>query len=175
MAWDIDPFHTLVEFSVRHLTIMTVKGRFPDVHGTIHLDPQYPEHCRVKAQIETASIHTGSSQRDAHLRSADFFEVAKYPTITFESTLIKPMGQNRSILNGDLSLHGVTKPVSMSVMYTGHTRDPFTNAWRVGLCGATMIDRREFCMKYNERNGVGALIVGYEVRIDINIEAVQME
>lgn len=173
MPWEIDPFHTLVEFSVRHLAITTVKGRFPDVHGTIHLDPQYPEQCWVKAQVETGSIHTGAAQRDAHLRSADFFEVAKYPTITFESTLVKPLSQDRSILNGNLTLHGVTKPVSMYAMYTGHSRDPITNAWRVGLCAAAMIDRRDFCMKYDQRSSTGALVVGYEVRIDINIEAVQ--
>jgi polyisoprenoid-binding protein YceI len=174
MAWEIDPFHSLVEFSVRHLAITTVKGRFSEVHGTIHLDPQYPERCWVKAQVETASIQTGAPQRDAHLRSADFFEVARYPTISFESTQVRPQDQNRAILDGNLTLHGVTKPVSFYVMYTGQSQDPFTGGWRAGLCASTMIDRREFCMSYNQKSNMGALIVGYEVRIDVTVEAVFM-
>lgn len=174
MAWEIDPFHSLVEFSVRHLSITTVKGRFSEVHGTIHLDPQYPERCWVKAQVEAASIQTGAAQRDAHLRSADFFEVARYPTISFESTQVRPQDQNRAILDGNLTLHGVTRPVSFYVMYTGQSQDPFTGGWRAGLCASTMIDRREFCMSFNQKTSMGALIVGYEVRIDISVEAVYM-
>ncbi|MBO0795191.1 MAG: YceI family protein [Ktedonobacteraceae bacterium] len=173
MAWEIDPMHSTVEFSVRHLMINTVKGHFPNVRGTIHLDTKYPELSWVKAQVEAASISTFAPQRDAHLRSADFFEVARYPTITFESTLIKPVSPNRCYLNGNLSLHGQTRPVTFAVEYTGHNRDMYTDAWRIGLSAVTVIDRRQFGITYNPEYVGGGLIIGNEVRIEIHVEAVQ--
>lgn len=170
MAWEIDPFHTSVEFSVKHLMISTVKGRFRTVRGTLHLDPKQPANSSVQAQVEAASIDTGVAQRDAHLRSADFFEVAKYPNITLVSRQIRLVSQNRCVLTGDLTLHGVTKPVQFHVEFTGRARDIFTDAWRVGMYAVTMIDRRDFGMDFNQMK-TGIAFVGYEVRIDINLEA----
>lgn len=170
MAWEIDPFHTSVEFSVKHLMISTVKGRFRTVHGTLHLDPKQPANSWVQAKIEAASIDTGVAQRDAHLRSADFFEVAKYPEITLISRKIQLVSQNRCILTGDLTLHGVTRSVQFHVEFTGRARDIFTDGWRVGLYAAAMIDRRSFGMDFNQMK-TGIALVGYEVRIDINLEA----
>src|SRR5579859_5958681 len=148
MAWEIDRFHSLVEFSVQHLKVATVKGRFTEVQGTIELDPQYPERSSVKAQIMTNSIHTGAPQRDVHLRTADFFEIARYPTITFESAQVKHIDRNHFTVKGNLSLHGIKRPIQLRVIYTGLSQDMLTEAWRVGLRANTVIDRRDFGMTF---------------------------
>lgn len=173
MAWEIDPFHTLVEFSVVHLMINIVKGRFKEVRGSIHLDVQQPENSWVKAQINAASIDTGVAPRDGHLRSADFFDVARYPLITFESTAVQQTGEKSSVVIGNLTLHGVTHPVSFQTKFTGYTRDPETGGWRVGISALGTIDRRIFDMQFN-RLTEGVALVGNEARIELHIEAVQM-
>jgi polyisoprenoid-binding protein YceI len=172
MSWEIDPYHSVVEFSVKHLMISTVKGRFNDVHGTINLNPQYPDQSSVTANIQTASLNTGMPQRDAHLRSADFFDAVKYPSITFTSTQIKTVGQNRCIIAGNLSLHGVTKSISLQTTYTGQSPDPATDAWRIGLYATTVFDRRDFGMTFKQDKG-GVAVISYEARIDLHIEALQ--
>jgi polyisoprenoid-binding protein YceI len=173
MPWEIDPFHTLVEFSVVHLMINIVKGRFKEVHGSIYLDTQHPENSWVKAQVNTASIDTGVAPRDGHLRSADFFDAVKYPLITFESTSVQQTGEKSSVVTGNLSLHGVTRPVSFQTKFTGYVRDPETNGWRIGLSATSTIDRRMFDMHFN-RLIEGVALVGNEARIELHIEAVQM-
>ncbi|GCE18561.1 YceI family protein [Dictyobacter kobayashii] len=172
MAWEIDRFHSLVEFSVQHLMISTVKGKFTEVYGTIETDPQYPERSSVRAQIIANSIHTNAPQRDVHLRTADFFEATKYPTITFNSTAIKHIDTNRFIVGGDLSMHGVTRPVQLRTLYTGINQDHLTNAWRIGLRANTIIDRRNFGMTYGETNKAGIALAGNEIHIDIFLEAI---
>ncbi|HEY1350445.1 MAG TPA: YceI family protein [Ktedonobacteraceae bacterium] len=173
MPWEIDPFHTLVEFSVVHLMINVVKGRFKEVHGSIHLDIQQPENSWVKAQVTTASIDTGVAARDGHLRSADFFEAVKYPLISFESTSVQQTGEKTSIVTGNLCLHGVTRPISFQAKFTGHTRDPQTGGWRIGLAATGTIDRRLFDMHFN-RLIEGVAMVGHEAHIEMHIEATQM-
>lgn len=172
MPWEIDPFHTLVEFSVVHLKINIVKGRFKEVHGTLHLDIQKPENSWVKAQVNTASIDTGVAARDGHLRSADFFEATKYPTIIFESAAIEQTSETTSVVTGNLTLHGVTHAVSFQAKFTGYTRDADTHGWRVGLTATSVIDRRTFDMNFN-RLAEGVALVGNEARIKLYIEAVQ--
>lgn len=172
MPWEIDPFHTLVEFSVVHLKINVVKGRFKEAHGSIHLDVQNPEQSWVKAQVNAATIDTGVLPRDGHLRSADFFEVAKYPLITFESTAIKQSGERNAIVTGNLTLHGVTAPVSFECTFTGYTRDPEVGGWRIGIFARGSLDRRTFHMRFN-RLIEGVALVGYETRLELHIEAVQ--
>lgn len=173
MAWEIDPFHTLVEFSVVHLKINIVKGRFKEVRGSLHLDTQQPGNSWVKAQVTTASLDTSVAARDGHLRSADFFEAAKYPTITFESTAVEQTGEASSIVTGNLTLHGVTRAVNFQTKFTGYTRDAETKSWRVGLTALGVIDRRQFNMHFN-RIVEGTAIVGNEARIKMYIEALQM-
>lgn len=173
MAWEIDPFHTLVEFSVVHLKINIVKGRFKEVRGSLHLDIQHPENSWVKAQVNTASIDTGVSARDGHLRSADFFEAVKYPTILFESTSVEQTGETTGIVTGNLTLHGVTRAVTFQAKFTGYTRDAETRGWRVGLTATTVVDRRNFDMYFNNRVE-GVAMVGNEARIKLYIEALQM-
>jgi polyisoprenoid-binding protein YceI len=174
MSWEIDPFHSLVEFSVQHLKVAAIRGRFTEVHGSIALDLQKLERSWVKAEIVTDSIHTGAPQRDIHLRTADFFEVARYPTITFESTQVKHIDSGRFIIEGNLSLHGVTRPVQLRAIYTGVSQDMLTEAWRMGLRAITVIDRRDFGMNYNQ-NKAGIALVGSEIYVDMIIEAVLME
>jgi polyisoprenoid-binding protein YceI len=173
MSWEIDPYNSLIEFSARHLMIATIKGRFNDVHGTIELHSQYPERSSVTAQIQTDSLNTGMAQRDAHLRSSDFFEVTKYPLISFKSTRIKVVGQNRAIIEGDLSLHGVTKSISLQTTYTGANPDPFTDAWRIAMHAVTVFDRRNFGMTFKQ-DYKGITVIGYETRIELHIEALQV-
>lgn len=173
MAWEIDPFHTLVEFSVVHLKINIVKGRFKEVRGSLHLDIQYPENSWVKAQVNTASIDTGVAARDGHLRSADFFDVVKYPTIVFESVLVEQTGETTGKVTGNLTLHGITRQVTFDAKFTGYTRDAETRGWRVGLSATAVIDRRHFDMFFNKR-AEGVVLVGNEARIEMFIEAVQM-
>ncbi len=173
MAWEIDPTHSLVEFSVAHLMISVVKGRFMDLGGSIYLDPQRPENSWVKVAVKSDSIQTGVPQRDAHLRSADFFSVAKYPTITFASTNVELVDQNHSMMTGNLSLLGVTRSVPFRVEYRGLNRDPLTSAWRVGMCATTTIDRRDFGMTFDQQTG-GVFLVGYRIHLEINAEAVLM-
>lgn len=173
MAWEIDPFHTLVEFSVVHLKINIVKGRFKEVRGSLHLDTQQPENSWVKAQVNTASIDTGVAARDGHLRSADFFEAVKYPTIAFESTALERTGETTSLVTGNLTLHGVTRPVTFQAKFTGYTRDVDTKGWRVGLTATGVVDRRMFDMNFN-RLIEGSAMVGNEARVKLYIEAVQM-
>lgn len=173
MPWEIDPFHTLVEFSVVHLAINIVKGRFKEVRGSLHLDIQQPENSWVKAHVNAASIDTGVAPRDGHLRSADFFDVVKYPTIAFESTAIQRTGDTSSVVTGNLTLHGVTQPVSFQAKFTGYTRDPETGGWRIGLTATACVDRRTFGMHFS-RLIEGIAMVGNEARIELHIEAVQM-
>lgn len=173
MPWEIDPFHTLVEFSVVHLMINIVKGRFKEVRGSIHLDVQHPEKSWVKAQVNAASIDTGVAARDGHLRSADFFEVAKYPAITFESTAVQQTGEKSSLVTGDLTLHGITCSISFHTKFTGYTRDPETGGWRMGLTATGTLDRRMFHMRFN-RLAEGIAIVGHETLVELHMEAIQM-
>lgn len=175
MTWIIDPLHTLVEFSVVHLKISLVKGRFYEVRGSIHLDFQQPERSWVKAQVNTASISTGVAARDNHLRSADFFDVAQYPTIDFESTSIRQTGARTGIVTGNLSLHGVTRVVSFQATFGGSTPDFESDSWRLGMSAKGSIDRRVFNIQYNQLVKGGVVLIGDQINIEIYMEAVQME
>lgn len=172
MAWEIDPFHTLIEFSVVHLNINIVKGRFKEVHGTLHLDIQQPQNSWIKAQVNAASIDTGLPARDGHLRSADFFDTTKYPMMEFESVTIEPTGEITSKVTGNLTLHGVTRMVTFQAKYMGHIRDAETQGWRVGLYATTVIDRRHFAMSFNKQVD-GVMSVGNEARLELFLEALQ--
>jgi len=171
MTWEIDPAHSSIEFSVTHLAITNVKGRFTEMAGTLYLDPEQPTHSWVKAQVNSASVQTGTPRRDAHIRSADFFDTTKFPTIAFQSTQVKPIDQTHCVLDGNLSLRGVTRVVSFQVGYTGRGKDPLTGAWRVGLFARTTIDRRDFGITFNQINE-GIMLVGHTVWIEMSIEAI---
>ena len=171
MYWDIDPYNTLVEFSVKHLMINVVKGRFNEVQGSIYLDTQEPENSWVKASVNTASLSTGSEQRNMHLRSADFFDTEHYPIITFESTRVRRIGVQSGVVIGNLTIRGITHTVSFQTDFNGYARDPFSDGWRLGLLSVATIDRRMFGMHFNQVFDSGISLVGYDTRIELCIEA----
>ncbi len=173
MIFRIDPFHSLVEFSVKHLKISLVKGSFSDVRGTVTLDPQHPEQSSIAAEVAVESIYTGASRRDAHLRSANFFDAVAYPLITFISNRVHLVDASRCLLSGDLSLHGSTQPITFRAAYTGIERDPLTDFWRIGLSATTLIDRRAFGMHFNLKIADGIAVVGNETQITIYLEAIE--
>jgi polyisoprenoid-binding protein YceI len=175
MLWEIDPDHTLVEFSVRHLAINLVKGRFSEVQGTIYLDTNQPENSWVKAMVNAASIYTGNAQRDAHLRSADFFDVEQYPNITFESVRVRRTGMKSCTVVGNLTIHGIARTVSFNTDFTGYARDPMNDKWKLGMTAAGQIDRRTFHMQFNQVIDIGISLIDYETGIELRIEATQVE
>src|SRR5215831_1594470 len=170
-TWNIDPAHTTVEFSVRHMMISNVKGQFEKVSGTIAANGSDPNSVQISAVIDATSINTRVEKRDAHLKSAAFLDVNKYPTITFKSTKVEPDGPNKWRVTGDLTLHGVTKPVVLEVETAAPIKDP-TGKSRVGETATTEIDRKDFGVVWNKPLETGGVLVGDEVSIAIEVEAV---
>lgn len=168
--WQLDPAHTLVEFAAKHLMITTVKGRFTDVSGTIHMDEANPAASSVDAVIKAGSIDTRTDQRDAHLKSADFLEVERYPEITFKSTKVERAGDGQYRVMGNLTIHGVTKQVVLDVHDEGRTKDPWGGE-RAGFSATTRIDRRDFGLTWNQVIESGGVVVSNEIRITIEVEA----
>jgi polyisoprenoid-binding protein YceI len=171
-SWTIDPAHTEVGFSVKHLMISTVRGRFADVRGTIQLEGDDLTRASVEAEIATASIDTRQEQRDAHLRSADFFEVEKYPTITFRSTSVERIKADRYRIVGELTIRGVTREVILEATDEGRGRDPWGGE-RLGFSANATIDRREFGLTWNQALETGGVLVSNEIKISIDVEAVK--
>ena len=171
-TWNIDPAHTTVEFSVRHMMISNVKGQFEKLSGTIAANGNDPNSVQISAVIDAASINTRVEKRDAHLKSAAFLDVDKYPTITFKSTKLEPNGSNKWKVTGDLTLHGVTKPVVLEVETTAPIKDP-SGKTRTGASATTKIDRKDFGVTWNKPMETGGVLVGDEVSIAIEVEAVQ--
>src|SRR6266496_1287089 len=130
--WQFDPYHTQVEFTAKHLGMMKVRGNFLEVSATGYIDPDHPEASSVEVTIQTASIRTHNPQRDNDLRSSNFLETDKYPTITFKSTKIEPAGQDHYTLTGDLTIKGNTRPVTLSVVKYGEFNDPNMMGHRIG-------------------------------------------
>jgi polyisoprenoid-binding protein YceI len=171
-TWSIDPAHTHVEFAVRHMMVATVKGRFAEVEGTIVLDEANPGESRVEARIPAASIDTREERRDAHLRSADFLDAENHPYLTFRSTRVESNGRGRFTAHGDLTIRGVTRPVTLEGEYLGTNNSPF--GFRVaGFSAATRINRSDFGLNWNAALETGGLMVADEVKIALEIEAVQ--
>jgi polyisoprenoid-binding protein YceI len=170
-TWQIDPSHTHVEFAVRHLMISTVKGRFGDVQGLVTMAGNDVSTATADVTIGVESIDTREPQRDAHLRSADFFDVEKFPTLTFKSRRVVPHANGNFALVGDLTLHGVTREVAFDVTSEGSGRDPWGNE-RAGFSAKTTISRRDFGLTWNQLLETGGFAVGDEVKISIDTELV---
>jgi polyisoprenoid-binding protein YceI len=170
-TWQIDPKHSTAEFAVRHMMITTVKGHISGLEGTINLDERDPTSSTVDASLDAATIDTREPQRDAHLRSADFFDVAQFPRIAFRSTRVEPAGDGYRI-TGDLTMHGVTREVVLDATLVGRQRDPWGSE-RAGITAAAQIDRRDFGLTWNQALEAGAVLVGNDVRITIDVEAVR--
>ena len=171
-TWKFDPFHTQVEFSAKHLGMMTVRGHFAEVNATGEIHPDDPERTRVEATINTSSIRTHNEQRDKDLRSSNFLEIDKYPTMTFKSTKIEPAGQDKYTLTGDLTIKGVTQPVPLQLTFEGGATDPWGGV-RVGFSAKAEIDREAFGLSWNQALETGGVLVGKKATIEIEAEAVK--
>jgi polyisoprenoid-binding protein YceI len=171
-TWKIDPSHSAVGFSVRHMVVSKTRGRFLKWSGEIRFDPANPAASSVEVNIDPGSIDTADAQRDAHLRSADFFDVEKYPTASFRSTKVEDHGGNRYSILGDLTIHGVTRPVVLEATYEGSGKDPWGGE-RAGFLASTSIDRRDFGLQWNQALETGGLLVGEKVDLTLEIEAIR--
>lgn len=172
MAWEIDPVHSQAVFSVKHLMITTVRGQFNVLRGKLDIDEQQPENSWVEAEVDAASIDTRDEKRDAHLRSPDFFDAEKYPTITFKSTKVESVGNNEYRVTGNLTMHGVTKEVTFAAEYSGQLKDPY-GLQRAGLSAKTTINRKDFDLNWNAVLETGGVAVSDIVTIEIDLAAVQ--
>ena len=174
-TWNIDPVHSTVEFTVRHMTISSVRGQFDKVAGTITAKDKDPSSVSIEATIDTASIDTRSSDRDADLKSANFLDVAKYPTMTFKSKKIEAAGPGKWKVIGDLTLHGVTREVTLDVEGPrGPIKDPWGNT-RAGAFATTTVSRKAFGLTWNKMIETGGAVVGDAVAVTINVEAVKQK
>lgn len=171
-VWTIDPAHTLVEFTVRHMMIARVKGRFAALKGTVELDESNATQSAVEVTIDASSIDTRQDDRDAHLRSADFLDVEDHPTIEFRSTRFEEAGGNQYRVVGDLTIRGVTREVVIDATEEGRAQDPWGNQ-RIGVSGETVIDRRDYGLTWNQALETGGVLVGTEVRISLEVELVK--
>ena len=170
-TWKFDPFHTQVEFSAKHLGMMTVRGHFAEVTAGGSIDPEHPEKSQVEATINTASIRTHNEQRDKDLRGSNFLEIEKYPTIHFKSTKLELDGDDKATLTGDLTIKGTTKPVTLKVVKYGEFNDP-NMGHRIGYAAETKINRKDFGMRFDMMLD-GKFIVSDEIQINIEGEIVE--
>jgi polyisoprenoid-binding protein YceI len=169
-TWNIDPAHSVAEFKVKHMMIANVKGQFPKVSGALFFDEFDLANSRVEASIEAASIHTRDEQRDAHLKSADFFDVEKFPTLHFKSKSISIVRDGELEVEGDLTIRGVTRKVRFAVEGpTPPAKDPWGNT-RVAISATTKINRKDFGLTWNAALEAGGILVGDEVTITLDVE-----
>ena len=171
MAWEIDAVHSHVAFSIRHLMVSTVRGRFNVVRGKLDIDESNPANSWIEAEVDAASIDTQNEQRDAHLRAADFFDTEKYPTITFKSTKVEHIDGQEYKVTGDLTMHGVTKSVTFDAEYGGQS-NMLHMGLRAGLTAKTKINRKDFGLGWGAVVEAGQIALGEMVTIEIDLEAV---
>lgn len=167
--YQIDPAHSSVNFKIRHLVSKTT-GKFDKFDGKLNYEPGKPASWKVDAKIDAASVNTGQAKRDEHLRSPDFFDTQKYPTITFKSTGVKDASDKNAKLEGLLTMHGVTKPVVLDVEFGGEGVDP-QGTKKAGFTASTKINRKDFGIIWNKTLDAGGLALGDDVDINIEIEA----
>lgn len=170
--WEIDSSHSGVHFSARHMVVAKVRGQFARWSGTVLAQDGDLARGQVNVVIDAASIDTGVADRDAHLRSADFFDVEQYPEITFASTRVVELGENQYRVFGDLTIRGVTREVELEVEYAGTAQDPWGNE-RAGFSASTSIDRKDFGLTWNKVLEAGGVMVGDRINIELEVEAVK--
>jgi polyisoprenoid-binding protein YceI len=171
-VYQIDPSHSAAQFRVRHMMIANVKGEFDKVSGTVDFDPADPSAASVEASIDVSTIRTRDEQRDNHLKSPDFFDVEKYPAITFKSKRVTASGSDRFTVAGDLTIHGVTREVSLHVEeLTPEAKDPWGNLRR-GATAKARINRKDFGMHFNVALEAGGFLVGEDVDLTIDVEMI---
>lgn len=170
--WNIDATHSGINFSIRHMVVSKVRGRFTKFSGTLELDESDLARSKVEATIDATSIDTGTAQRDDHLRSADFFDADNFPTLRFRSTRIEQVAADRYRVAGDLTIRDVTREISLDVEYGGRARDPWGNE-RVGFVARASLDRKDFGLKWNQVLEAGGVLVGDRVDIDLEVQGVR--
>ena len=173
-TYAIDPSHSQVGFLVKHMMFSTVRGNFRGFEGTIVVDKDNPANSSVDVTIDASTITTGDVKRDEHLRSADFFDVEKYPTLSFESTKVERVEGNAYRVTGDLTIHGITKQVVLEADYLGAGKDPWGNE-RVGFEAKTSVNRKDFGLTWNQALEAGGVLVGDKIEIALDVEAVKAQ
>ncbi|MCP3138281.1 YceI family protein [Pyxidicoccus xibeiensis] len=173
-TWNIDTTHSGIHFSVRHMVIAKVRGNFQKFSGTVALDEQDVTKSSVSVSIDTASISTGVEQRDNHLRSADFFEVEKFPAITFQSTKVEKTSGNGLRVTGNLTIRDITREVVLDAEQLGVGKDPWGNV-KAAFEAKTSVDRRDFGLKWNQALETGGVLVGEKIEIALEVQAVKAQ
>jgi polyisoprenoid-binding protein YceI len=172
-TWNLDPAHSGAEFKVKHMMISNVKGKFSGLSGVLNLVEANYTHSMVEVTVPVASVATGDEQRDGHLKSADFFDVEKFPTMTFKSTNIDSTGGGEYEVTGNLTIHGVTKSVILKVEDVSEpSKDPWGNH-RIGLSGSTKINRKDFGLTWNSTLETGGVLVGEDIAITLDVELIK--
>jgi polyisoprenoid-binding protein YceI len=180
--WFFEPGHTAAEFRVRHMMVSWVRGHFKNVHGTLEFDPENPHGTSVEVTIDAGGLWSGEPERDAHLRSADFLDVQNHPEIIFRGSGVELDGADEGKLRAELTIRGVTRPVSLDVRYLGQWETPWWEAGvdkgpktRAGFLATARIDRKDFGVSWNGTLDRGGVVVGDEVHITIDAEAIRQE
>ena len=174
-TWKIDPVHSNAQFKVKHMMISNVKGEFSGIKGSLQFDDESIENSKVEAEIDATTINTRDPQRDAHLKSADFFDVERFPTLTFRSTRASKTGNGELLVDGELTLHGVTRNVVFEVEGpSAPAKDPWGNT-RIGLSATTGINRKDFGLTWNAALETGGILVGDEVTITLDVQFVKAQ
>ena len=172
-TWKADPIHSSAQFKVKHMMISNVKGEFGAITGSLQFDSNDPTKSKVEASIDAATITTGDTQRDAHLKSPDFFDAEKFPTLAFQSTSVSKNGKDELTVAGDLTIHGVTRPVVFVVEGPSEpAKDPWGNT-RIGLAATTRINRKDFGLTWNAALETGGILVGEEVTINLEVQFIK--
>lgn len=169
--WNFDPTHSAISFTVRHMVFAKVRGRFASWSGDLKLDTNDLSQSQVSVEIEAASIDTGVADRDTHLRSADFFDVERFPKLSFRSTRIESLGGNRYRIHGELTIRDVTREVALETEYAGTGKDPWGNE-RAAFTASTSVNRKDFGLAWNQVLETGGVLVGDKVDIELDVQAV---
>ncbi len=171
-TYTIDPSHSRIGFVARHAMVTKVRGSFNQFEGSGYFDAENPSNSRVQLTIQAASIDTRNADRDAHLRSNDFFDMETYPEITFSSTSVEPVGTDTYRVTGDLTIKGVTRPVTVEFEYTGAATDPFGNQ-RIGFEGSTTVNRKDWGVNWNAALEAGGVLVSEKVVLEFEVSAIK--
>jgi polyisoprenoid-binding protein YceI len=171
--YQIDPTHSRLGFVARHAMVTKVRGHFNEFEGRLHLDADDPSRCSAEIRIKVASISTSQDQRDEHLRNADFFDAENHPEIVFRSTSAEAVDDDTYRLTGDLTIKGITRPVTIDLDYTGAAKDPWGNL-RVGFEGRTDVNRKDWGITWNSPLETGGFLVGEKIRLELDISAVKL-
>jgi polyisoprenoid-binding protein YceI len=172
--WTIDPTHSSIQFSARHMVITKVRGQFKSYRGSIELDENDLARSSVNVEIDAASIDTAEPKRDGHLKASDFLDVEQFPTLSYRSSSIVKKGEDTYEVKGDLTLHGVTRPVTLVAEFQGQVKDPW-GGQRIAFGAKTSILREDFGLKWNQLLETGGALVGSKIEIDLEVQAVKVQ